>query len=192
MARTMKLDLRGGNNYLDLTQKVFGRLTTQWIAGRRGRGPSKKTIWLCSCSCGRLRLVNTGNLRSGQVQSCGCIRYETMRITGQSNRRHGLTGTPQFKMWRQAKRRAAAFGLEFSISVSDIVIPSVCPLLHIPMFPRKNGLGPNSPSLDRIVPSLGYIVGNIQVISMKANLMKGNATLEEMQLLVRNWEKQKR
>lgn len=49
---------------------------------------------------------------------------------------------------------------------------------------KEYGLGksfqPNSPSLDKIIPQLGYVKGNIIVMSMKANIMKANATKEEL------------
>jgi hypothetical protein len=38
-------------------------------------------------------------------------------------------------------------------------------------------------SLDRIVPELGYVKGNIAVISNRANSLKSNATLEELERL---------
>lgn len=37
-----------------------------------------------------------------------------------------------------------------------------------------------SPSVDRINPHLGYVPGNVQVISYKANSMKRNCTMEEL------------
>lgn len=44
----------------------------------------------------------------------------------------------------------------------------------------KGGVKDNSPSLDKIVPSKGYVVGNIQVISYKANRLKGDCSLEDL------------
>jgi hypothetical protein len=44
---------------------------------------------------------------------------------------------------------------------------------------------PHSPSLDRRVPELGYVKGNVEVISMKANAIKSYAAPEEIMLVAR-------
>ena len=77
-----------------------------------------------------------------------------------------------------ARYRAKRDGIVFDIVESDIVIPSHCPILGIPLHCGA-GVGghlPNSPSLDKIIPELGYVRGNIAVISHKANAMKYNET----------------
>lgn len=45
-------------------------------------------------------------------------------------------------------------------------------------------MNPNedSPSIDKVIPELGYVRGNVWVISNKANRIKNNATLEELKL----------
>jgi len=94
-------------------------------------------------------------------------------------------------LYQAAKTRAKRDRLPFSITIHDIVIPDTCPLLGIPLIRnRGNGPGPNSPSLDKINPALGYVKGNIQIISFMANSMKQNATLEQMEMLVKNWKAQ--
>jgi UDP-N-acetylenolpyruvoylglucosamine reductase len=45
---------------------------------------------------------------------------------------------------------------------------------------NKKGPLPNAPSLDRIDSARGYVPGNVQVVSHKANTMKSNASTEEL------------
>ena len=44
----------------------------------------------------------------------------------------------------------------------------------------------DSPTIDKLIPSLGYTKGNVWVISRRANMIKSDATLEELELLVGN------
>jgi hypothetical protein len=79
-----------------------------------------------------------------------------------------------------ARTRAKAAGVPFTITVDDIYIPSHCPVLGIPLVRNPKGGGPDSPSLDRIDPEKGYVPGNIVVVSNKVNTIKSTATLEEL------------
>lgn len=85
------------------------------------------------------------------------------------------------------RARCKKTGLECSIDVSDIPVPEICPVLGIPLV---SGIGhgirnnPNSPSVDRIDNSKGYIKGNVKVISMRANVLKSNATVEELESII--------
>ena len=85
----------------------------------------------------------------------------------------------------RAKSRSKKKGLEFNIDITDIDVPIICPILGIPIIKEykkgtKGGPSPNSPSLDRIDNSKGYVKGNVRVISHKANTMKHNATSLEL------------
>lgn len=89
-------------------------------------------------------------------------------------------------MWKAAKKRAKERELDFNIEESDIVIPKMCPILEVPLeFGTKSNYD-YSPSLDRIDNTKGYIKGNIQVISKKANTMKNSATLQELETFCKN------
>ena len=91
-------------------------------------------------------------------------------------------------MLRHAKKRAKARNLEFNITIDDFNIPKLCPLLGIELYLNVgNGRAfDNSPSLDRIDSSKGYIPGNVWVISTKANRIKSDATLEELEKITHN------
>jgi hypothetical protein len=90
----------------------------------------------------------------------------------------------------QAKYRAKRKGIEFNLELSDIVIPKLCPVLKIPLAAGSSSGGPRgcSPSLDRIDNTKGYIKGNVQVMSHKANTMKHCANNNEL-ILFANWIK---
>ena len=81
---------------------------------------------------------------------------------------------------RRAKYRTKKSGLEFNIDIKDIIIPEFCPILGIPIIIGKEKVHANSPSIDRIDSNNGYMKGNVQVISYKANACKGNLSLQEM------------
>ena len=86
-----------------------------------------------------------------------------------------------------ARNRAKCLSLPFNIELSDVVIPETCPILGIKL--RQNTIGefkPNDmPSLDRKIPSLGYVKGNVQVISWRANLLKSDMTVEELKAIIK-------
>lgn len=92
-------------------------------------------------------------------------------------------------MVARARRRAERMGLPFDITEEDIVFPDTCPALGIPMRRTHGRADDGSPSLDRIRPELGYTRDNIQVISMRANVLKRDATWGELKRLARFMEK---
>jgi hypothetical protein len=97
--------------------------------------------------------------------------YDKNREVIIQRNKNWLDARPEYKLWHAARSRSKRKGMEFNIEVSDIVIPELCPYLNVPM---------DSPSLDRIDNNLGYVKGNVEVISLKANRMKNNASLKEL------------
>ena len=86
-------------------------------------------------------------------------------------------------IFNTAKSRATKYNIPFNIDIEDVIIPDFCPALGIKIIKVGKKITDNSPTLDRIVPSLGYIKGNIVVISNKANRIKSNATSDEIGLV---------
>lgn len=122
---------------------------------------------------------------------------EYVRKTNERDKRrvHNNPQSTKLALLRSAKQRAKSRGLDFNIDASDIDLPDKCPLLGIPLFSSYRGESKtydNSYSIDRIDPRKGYIKGNVWVISYKANRIKNDATLDELETLVKNlknyWE----
>ncbi|WP_295842610.1 hypothetical protein [uncultured Xanthomonas sp.] len=88
------------------------------------------------------------------------------------------------RMIQAARKRARQRGIEFSIPESEVVVPDVCPALGIPLVgTARGGSRDDAPSMDRINPNLGYVSGNVAVISMRANRIKNNATSAELRAI---------
>lgn len=89
----------------------------------------------------------------------------------------------------QIKARAKSKGIPFSITAADIPLPEKCPVLGLKLTPgtkaTKYDFG-TLPSVDRIIPALGYVPGNVVVISYRANRLKCDATASELRQ-VANW-----
>jgi len=100
-----------------------------------------------------------------------------------------VSKNPEYRLWLSARSRAKQQGVPFTISVEDVVIPKVCPVLGIEIKTNEGKkVYHNAPSIDKFVPELGYTPDNISVISFRANWLKQNATPEEMSLLA-EWMK---
>ena len=91
----------------------------------------------------------------------------------------------------RVRSKAKHNNIPCNIELSDIVVPTHCPVLGLELKPnpgKGSGFHPDSPSLDRINPKLGYIKGNVRVISSRANLLKSDATPEELRLVLKDLE----
>jgi len=193
---TLTLDdckLGGMANKSNLAGQVFGNLMVLREGPRAGRGPTPRPHWWCLCKlCGTEKSISAAALKSGGAVSCGCKKTHAYWV--KQGKICSIHGTPKelrkngdtekfycvaCGLWNLAKARARVFQLPFSIKKEDIVIPVVCPILGLPLIttPPKSD---NTPTLDRIVPSLGYTPDNIHVISFRANRLKQDATALEL------------
>ncbi len=113
------------------------------------------------------------------------IREKMRRLYAENKEAYNATSLAWRKqhldqiMLADARKRAVKQGLEFNIDLFDIEIPVICPVLGIWLAYGAGGRTDASPSLDRVDNSKGYIHGNVQVISWRANSLKGNGTAEE-------------
>lgn len=90
------------------------------------------------------------------------------------------------QMLNRTRLRAKNKKIDFNIDESDIIIPDKCPILEVPLVIGTKGDYEYSPSIDRIDNTKGYVKGNIQIISKKANSMKNSATTKELLTFCKN------
>lgn len=181
----------------DLTGLTFGR----WTVIKRD-GCKSPPRWWCYCSCGVRASVPGHSLRKGISKSCGCVGAERFKKLGAkqkgdlnpgriaAKKRHGQileSRSPWYLRASSIKQKCLANSIEFGFSsITDLAVylssiaPKVCPVFGFELKPGPRGFDPHSPSADRIDPTLGYVRGNIQIISLKANVMKANATKQEL------------
>lgn len=99
-----------------------------------------------------------------------------------------IKGTWLRKIFIRAKARAKKQGLPYDDKCPDLELPDVCPVLGIALiYPSalKNKRSPNSPSLDRLENLLGYVSVNLRVISFRANALKNDATIDELESVIK-------
>jgi hypothetical protein len=100
--------------------------------------------------------------------------------------------TPENKLkwlFSCAKSRSKKRGITFNITVKDLPpIPECCPVFPWIKLSLYFGGGhrENVPSIDRINNKKGYVKGNVRIISLRANRLKSNATLQELKALLKD------
>lgn len=80
------------------------------------------------------------------------------------------------------RRRAKKRGIDFSISIDDLTMPTHCPLLGVPIDPFSGNIDFH-PSLDRLDNTKGYVPGNVAVVSHRANRIKSDSTHSELLMM---------
>ena len=103
--------------------------------------------------------------------------------------RESRLNNPNIHLLRHARDRAKRKNIPFDITAEDVIIPETCPVLGIELQIGEKVACYNSPTLDRIKPELGYVKGNIQVLSFRANMLKSNATIEELEKVLEHLKK---
>lgn len=92
--------------------------------------------------------------------------------------------------WNNLKTRAAKDGILMNLTAEDLLqampLDRMCPVFNRPFV--FEGHSPDNASIDKLVPELGYVRGNIRIISRRANTIKQDATVEEL-LRVAEWVK---
>lgn len=116
---------------------------------------------------------------SVQVKARRKTYYEENSVRIMDQMKQSLKDNPERGLLRLARQRCRKSGVVCTIAESDIVIPEFCPILGMRLEFGDMDSRDNSPSLDRIKPELGYVPGNVAVISFKANRIKNHGSADE-------------
>lgn len=147
--------------------------------------PRSQKTGVC-LECDTIR--NTQRYHDGRMKRYKPTREHVILDMEYTKRR--LINKPVSRLLYGARRNARRLEVECSISEEDIIIPEHCPVFGMKLENRGYlGSRDNVMSLDRIDNSKGYVKGNVQVISFRANRMKSDMSIEELEKFCRFFSK---
>ena len=166
-----------GKPITDITGNRYNRFVVLKLVGRE----DNRTLWLCRCDCGVEKVLCGGNIK--RTESCGCIQKEraAARLTT-----HGMSRTRADRFLKGAKHRAKRMGLPINLTihlVAELLRKTKnCPICGITLATGKDNSRGNmaNASLDKLIPSLGYVQGNVNIICRRCNMIKLNASSDEL------------
>lgn len=85
--------------FIDLTGQKFGKLV---FIRKTPYYKSGHVLWECLCDCGNTKNVRGNDIRSGKIQSCGCLKKQ---MVIDKNTSHGLSETREYEIWAGIKKR---------------------------------------------------------------------------------------
>lgn len=118
---------------------------------------------------------------------CGKCRRDAQKERYNTHRTHSW-----FKLkCTRARSRSQHIKVPFDLTPEYLknIWTGKCPVTGIALLQDVPRNHPQLAELDRMIPELGYVKGNVAFISARMNRLKNDATLEELQALC-NWIKQ--
>ncbi len=140
-------------------------------------------------------ILNIANFyKKGKLSVHNIDGYDYECISCHKAKWHKQAADPEKrKRWllERIRSKCKKENIPFNLTIDDLVIPTHCPILGMPLQfgvkavsdfrnKKKAAVPLDSPSVDRIVPELGYIKGNVVVVSYRANMIKTNASVDEL------------
>ena len=169
----------------------FGRLTVVEFAYKDNRS---RLWWKCTCDCGTEKVLHTGNLRSGNTKSCGCLSLERKKATRISKHHSDVTAViAGYK--RHATRRGHVWELTRAQVETIIQEPChYCGMLGSNTKVTKNSIEPfKYNGIDRKHNESGYTVDNTVACCRVCNRAKLNMGYEDflnwIKAMAEQWSK---
>lgn len=166
---------KASNKFIDLTGKIFERLT---VIERVCRHP-RRTEWMCKCQCGTEKVIDGKHLKRGKIISCGCfcleINSKRMKENNISKKIHGLTDHPlraiRKAMLDRCNNKNNKFFKNYGGRGINVCITWVLSLQNFYDWAIKAGWEKGL-SIDRINNDSDYTPENCQWITVSENSSK--------------------
>jgi hypothetical protein len=182
--------------FKNLEGQKFGRLVAvKKVTSQFTSGGNVKANWLCKCACGKEKVVMACSLTGGKVKSCGCWLIDSAKEKGYKNATHGhysqfssADERIKFESLINIRERSKVQGYETDLELEDLpVLTAKCPVFGAVY--KKGSLKDKNfvPTIDRINSNLPYLKkhkDNLVFISHRANRIKKNASVEEIQKVI--------
>jgi hypothetical protein len=151
------------------TGNIYEKLTVlrQDSSNKRGN-----RMWICQCLCGNSIAVSTGDLHSGHVKSCGCLRIEKLLAR---SRKYSQEDSIWKNLYNEHCRTKIKWGC-FSYEIWKTFIVNDCYYCGQIPTPRKIASSTTvyANGIDRYDSSIGYTEENCVPCCSYCNFRKGD------------------
>lgn len=165
--------------------------TTAFYEGLKARGIEKRgsvsrqiladeyDLFTCKC-CGLEKEAREFSEHKQTKTGYDLSRCKECKLEMTRSAKYWDNKSIEKRIYDRTKGRAVRKGIPFNLELSDIILPSICPVFNKPFIYGDHMW---TYSIDRIKPEIGYVKGNVIIISNRANMLKGSATADEIGML---------
>jgi hypothetical protein len=129
-----------------------------------------------------------GHVAPRYTKTHSCLNCGKEVYIPKDNEKYRTTNNTLYRQYITRKRSAKEKGIPFTIKFEQIEQPTHCPILGIELnykWSGKNRRDSAKASIDKVDPSKGYILGNVFVISWRANKLKSDMSLQELENILK-------
>jgi hypothetical protein len=116
-------------------------------------------------------------MKDGYANWCkACLKLLWQRPENLTKRKERRFKDYAHTLYIETKSRAKLHNIDFDISESEFQIPEFCPVLGIRLNTTLGERTNATPTVDKKLPELGYVSGNVFIVSWLANRIKSDCT----------------
>lgn len=178
-----------GLSRCNITIKIGDKFNKLTILERLQNNEKQNSIFKCICECGEIKNLPGSMVKNGYIKSCGCLQKEVM-----FNRR--TEAAIYNVLYRSIRTDCKKRNIPFNITVSDIkdIVNKKCVYCNREPYDKKCRNHTSNSSLegdclilhgiDRVIPNLGYTIGNVVTCCKYCNRAKSDLSLEDFKNLI--------